>query len=158
QAVERRFELTRACLKVLAGRARRPVFVLTRSRLVERDIDVLSSMPDARVGVSIPTIDDDVRRHFEPRGASIEERLAVLGAMRAAGIQTFAVVQPMLPGSARDLAEALAKVAGSVSIDVLHGVEGAGADFGDPRFSHATDEVWQREQAGALADELGRRG
>jgi len=81
QAVESRYEVTRSCLKVLRAAAPRPVFVLTRSRLVERDAELLAALPDAWVGASIPTFDDAVRRHFEPRAASIMERFTFLRAL-----------------------------------------------------------------------------
>lgn len=158
-AVERRFSLTRACLEVL-GRARapRPVLVLTRSRLVERDLDVIAALPRGLVGISIPTIDDEVRRHFEPRGASIPERLAILDAFSKASVETFAVVQPILPGSISELADELARRARSVSIDVLRGTFGAEVEFSDPRYAGAKDEGYQRDRAMELAERLRERG
>jgi DNA repair photolyase len=158
QAVESRYEVTRSCLKVLCTAAPRPVLVLTRSRLVERDAELLASLPDAWVGASIPTLDDAVRGHFEPRAASIMERLALLRTLRAAGVNTFAVVQPMLPGPVEAFADALAGVVSSVSIDVLYGVQGAAADFADPSYSAAATEDWQREHAAALTAALVRKG
>jgi len=158
QAVESRYGVTRACLQALRAAAPRPVFVLTRSRLVERDAELIASLPDARVGASIPTFDDDVRRHFEPRAASIAERFAVLRTLRAAGVETFAVVQPMLPGPVDAFADALAEAVSSVSIDVLYGVQGAAADFADPSYAATATDDWQRERAAALTDALVRRG
>jgi DNA repair photolyase len=158
QAVESRYEVTRSCLKVLREAAPRPVFVLTRSRLVERDAELLASLPDAWVGASIPTLDDAVRHHFEPRAASITDRFVLLGTLRAAGVKTFAVVQPMLPGPVEAFADALAGAVSSVSIDVLYGVQGAAADFEDPSYSAAATEDWQRERAAALTAALVRNG
>jgi DNA repair photolyase len=158
QAVESRYEITRACLAVLRDAAPRPVFVLTRSRLVERDAELLASLPDAWAGASIPTFDDDVRRHFEPRAAPIAERFALLRTLRAAGVETFAVVQPMLPGPVEPFAEALADCVSSVSVDVLHGVQGAGGDFADARYAHVATEQWQRERAAELTAALVRNG
>ena len=158
QAVESRYEVTRSCLKVLHAAAPRPVFVLTRSRLVERDAELLASLPDAWVGASIPTFDDDVRRHFEPRAASIAERFALLGTLRAAGVETFAVVQPVLPGPVEAFADALAGAVSSVSIDVLYGVQGAAPDFADPSYAAAATGEWQRERAAALTAALVRNG
>ena len=158
QAVESRYEVTRSCLKVLRDAAPRPIFVLTRSRLVERDTELLASLPDAWVGASIPTLDDDVRRHFEPRAAPIVDRLAILGKLRSAGVKTFAVVQPMLPGPIDAFADALASAASSVSIDVLYGMQGAAADFADPSYAVAANDDWQRERAAALTAALVQRG
>ncbi len=158
QAVESRYEVTRACLMAIRAAAPRPVFVLTRSRLVERDAELLASLPTAWVGASIPTFDDDVRRHFEPRAASIAERFALLRMLRAAGVETFAVVQPVLPGPVEAFADALAECVSSVSIDVLHGVQGAGGDFAEAGYAEVATDEWQRERVAALTAALVRNG
>lgn len=159
QAVEARYALTRACLATIgAAAAAWPVLILTRSKLVTRDADLLASLPAAWVGASIPTIDDATRRHFEPRAASIPERLAALATLKEAGARTFAVVQPLLPGSIEALADALAAAVTSVSIDVLRGEEQAGADFDDPLYAASRTDAWQRARAGELAAALAARG
>lgn len=159
QGVERRYGLTRACLEVLAGDPGRPtVLVLTRTALVTRDVDVLAAIPNALAGVSLPTVDEAVRLHFEPRAASVETRLETLRTLRASGVRTFAIVQPLLPGPVEGLADALASTVTSVRIDVLYGVEGAVAEFSDPRYAHARDPAWQRDTAAALAAALRTRG
>lgn len=157
-AIERRLRLTRRCLEVLALARHPNVMVLTRSTLVEEDLEILQSLPGARVGFSIATIDDAVREHFEPRAAPIPERLRILALMQRAGIATMAVVQPMLPGPLDALADALADVADSVSLDVLRGIENAADEFADARWSQAAEPDWQRTQAEALAEALGKRG
>ncbi|HEY8376262.1 MAG TPA: radical SAM protein [Nannocystis sp.] len=157
-AIERRYGLTRALLAELrAAGARSGVLVLTRSALIERDLDVLAGIPAAWAGISIPTVDDEVRRHFEPRAASVAARLQALSACKAAGLRTFAIVQPLLPGPVEALADALAERADSVRIDVLHGVEGATREFSDPRWAEAADPDWQRARAAALATALRAR-
>jgi DNA repair photolyase len=157
--IERRYRVTRGCLEALGDAAiPRPVLVLTRCRLVERDLDVLAALPRAYVGVSIPTVDDEVRGHFEPRGASISERLALLATFARAGVGTFAVVQPILPGSIPALADALADRCGSVSIDVLRGEFGAAEEFADARFAHARDPAWQNARAAEMREALAARG
>ncbi len=132
--------------------------MLTRSRLAERDAELLASLPAAWVGASIPTFDDEVRRHFEPRAAPIADRFALLRTLRAAGVKTFAVVQPVLPGPVEAFADALAECVSSVSIDVLHGVQGAAADFADASYRTAATDDWQRERAAALTAALARNG
>jgi DNA repair photolyase len=158
QAVESRYGVTRACLEALRAAPPRPILLLTRSRLVERDAELLASLPNAWVGASIPTLDDDVRRHFEPRAASIADRFALLRTLRAAGVETFAVVQPLLPGPVEPFADMLADAVSSVTIDVLYGVQGAAADFGDARYAAAATDAWQRERAAALSAALVRSG
>jgi DNA repair photolyase len=156
--IEEKKELTRACLEVMA-RARRPprVLVLTRSTLIERDKELLGAA-GAYAGFSVPTADDAVREHFEPRAASVEARFAALAALRARGAKTFVVIQPLLPGSITALADGVAACCTSASIDVLHGIEGAGREFSDERYAQAADPAWQRDTAAALAEALVARG
>jgi len=157
--VEGRYRLTRQCLETLRDASPSPpVLLLTRMAALAEDIPLLASLPRAFVGVSLPTIDDDVRRHFEPRAASVAERLDLLAKLRAARISTIAVVQPLLPGSHDALVEALASHVDSVSIDVLRGEEGARELFDDPRYASARDDAWQLDRARRLADELRSRG
>ncbi len=158
-AIEARLALTRACLAAIAAAAAPPpVLLLTRSALVTRDLDLLAALPWAGVGVSLPTVDDDVRAHFEPRAAPIAARLATLAAIRAAGVAPIAVVQPMLPGPVEALADALAAHVDSVSLDVLRGEGAAGPLFDDPRFAAARADGWQRARLAALTAALVDRG
>jgi DNA repair photolyase len=158
QAIEARLRLTQQCLEVLAAAPPRPVLVLTRAALITRDTALLGRLPDVRAGVSLPTIDDSVRRHFEPRAASIAQRLDALRTLRAVGVRTFAVVQPMLPGDVHALADAIAGACSSASLDVLRGEEGATADFDDPRYASARAEPWQQERRETLRQALLDRG
>src|SRR5262249_12650472 len=72
QPVERKLEITRRCLEVLA-RFRQPVGVITKNALVTRDIDHLAELAKHRavvVYLSITTLDPDLGRILEPRAAS----------------------------------------------------------------------------------------
>ena len=158
-AVEKREELTGRCLDVLAAEAPDwPLLLLTRSTLVRRDFPRLARLERAFVGVSLPTADDAVRAHFEPRAASVDERLETLRLARAAGLATFAMVQPLMPGDLDQLADALSAHVDSVSLDVLRGVQGAAADFADPRYAECASDAWQRERFEALCERLDQRG
>ena len=132
--------------------------VMTRSTLILRDLELIRDAGQVWVGASIPTLDDEVRAHFEPRAASIPERLDMLRQFKQAGVPRVVVVQPMLPGDPIALADRLAEVVESVSIGVLRGELGAEQDFADPRFQHARSESWQHETALALRDALIERG
>lgn len=138
--------------------------LLTRSALILRDLSLIASLAQRAgpqsvfVGVSLPTIDDSVRARFEPRAASVAERLEILKRFREAGVSTGAIVQPLLPGSVEHMVDLLADHVDSVSIDVLRGVEGAAAEFADPKFRMAADPAWQMERALALRDKLVARG
>lgn len=159
QAIERKARITRGCLDAIAAADRTwPTLLLTRSAAILDDRERIAALPRAWVGVSLPTADDEVRAHFEPRGATVAERLDVLRSFRALGVRTLAVVQPLLAGSLDAHADALAECADSVSIDVLRGVEGATAEFADPRYAETADDAWQLARAHALVDALQRRG
>jgi DNA repair photolyase len=106
QPLERRYKLTRRCLEILV-RSDWPVRVQTRSPLVLRDIDILREARDLEVGLTVTTADDAIRRLFEPRAPAIEGRLKALDELRRAGVSTFAMIAPMLPG-AESLARLLA--------------------------------------------------
>lgn len=156
-AIEKKERLTRRCLEVLAERAPDwPLFVLTRSPLVRRDFDLLGRLERAHVGVSLPTVDDAVRAHFEPRAAPVAERLETLALASEAGLRTFAMVQPMLPGDVDAMARALAAHADSVSLDVLRGVQGAAEDFA--AYPEAATSEWQAQRATELRHALVERG
>jgi len=99
QPVERRMKVTRSILDVLA-RTRHPAFILTKSALVLRDLDILTDMARDRlvsVGVSVTTLDPDLKRRMEPQAASPQARLRTLAALSAAGIPTTVMAAPMIP-------------------------------------------------------------
>jgi len=157
QPLERTARITRPCLEAIAACARPwSVLVLTRAHAILDDLPLLAGLPRAWVGVSLPTVDDGVRRHFEPRAASVAERLDVLRRFADAGLATFAVVQPMLPGDVDALADALRITTAGVATGALEGEEQA-----DPLFDahpEARAAAWQRERLARLHAALGARG
>lgn len=147
QPLEARYKLTRECLGLLVEK-QWPVRVQTRSPLVTRDIDVLSRGRDVEVGFSITTADDEVRALFEPRAPSIKARLRALTKIHEAGIRTFVMIAPMLPG-AEDLPEVVAGKADYILIDRMnyhygdwvyrqHGMK---AERTDEFFRHTADAL-----------------
>ncbi len=88
QPAERRLGLTRAVLEVLRD-FRHPVTIVSKSALVQRDIDILSDMARdnlAVVTISVTTLDRDLARRLEPRAATPERRLETIAALAHAGI------------------------------------------------------------------------
>lgn len=98
QPLEAKYKLTRQCLEILAQNDW-PVVVQTRSPLVLRDIDILKAGRDFEVGLSVTTADDDIRRLFEPQAPPVNERIETLEVLHRAGIRTYAMIAPMLPGA-----------------------------------------------------------
>jgi len=105
QPLEAKYKLTRQCLEILA-RNYWPVIIQTRSPLVLRDIDIIRGGQDFEVGFSVTTADDSIRKLFEPGAPPIEDRIQALDELHKAGIRTYAMIAPVLPG-AEGLAELL---------------------------------------------------
>ncbi|HSQ92667.1 MAG TPA: radical SAM protein [Methanoregula sp.] len=98
QPLEATYCLTRQCLEILALNSW-PVIIQTRSPLVLRDMDIFTSARDFEVGLSITTADDSIRILFEPDAPPIPDRLHALEILHNAGIRTYAMVAPVLPGA-----------------------------------------------------------
>jgi DNA repair photolyase len=96
QPLEKKHSITRACLEVLTAYDL-PISILTKSALVLRDLDILRRLKDVEVGFTITTLDDKVRRVFEPRSSPVSARLAALTELTEAGIKTWAFCGPLLP-------------------------------------------------------------
>jgi DNA repair photolyase len=99
QPIERKLNLTRRLLDVLKE-YNHPVCIVTKSALVQRDIDLLAAMARDRlasVAVSVTTLDRGLARRMEPRAATPERRLETIGALAAAGIPVAVLASPMIP-------------------------------------------------------------
>jgi DNA repair photolyase len=100
QPIEKKLEITRGCLEVLAE-ARNPVGVITKNHLVTRDIDHLSELAAhhaARVFLSITTLDPDLANRMEPRASAPARRLEAVRKLTDAGIPVGVMVAPVVPG------------------------------------------------------------
>jgi DNA repair photolyase len=95
QPVEARWRLTRRCCQLLLEHGFE-LHVLTKSVLALRDLDVFAGRP-VQVGITLTTLDERLRRLWEPAAASIEERLRVTEAAHAAGLETSVMFGPLLP-------------------------------------------------------------
>jgi DNA repair photolyase len=99
QPLEKRLEVTRGILGVLAA-CRHPVNIVTKSALIIRDMDLLTSLAkDGLVSVmlSITSLSNDIKRTLEPRTASPQARLRVIQQLSEAGIPVGVLVAPVIP-------------------------------------------------------------
>lgn len=99
QPVERRLQLTRRCLAVLAE-FRNPVSIVTKNSLVTRDLDLLRELAAhqaAMVLLSINSLDPKLAGKLEPRAAMPKQRLAAVEALAGAGVPTGVMVAPIIP-------------------------------------------------------------
>jgi len=118
QPLEEKYRLTRQCLEILV-RNYWPVVIQTRSPLVLRDIDIIKGGQDFEVGFSVTTADDSIRKLFEPGAPPVAERIQALDELHKAGIRTYAMIAPVLPG-AEGLAELLKGKIDYVLIDRMN--------------------------------------
>jgi DNA repair photolyase len=105
QPLEKKYRLTRHCLEILIQHTW-PIVIQTRSPLVLRDLDLFTAAKDIEVGLSVTTANDRIRLLFEPNAPPIPERIRALDELHQAGVRTYAMVAPMLPG-AENLGELL---------------------------------------------------
>ena len=132
QPIERRLGITRAILEVLA-RYQHPFTIVTKSALVERDIDILAPLARANlcaVYISVTTLDRSLARRLEPRAAAPARRLHTIQALAGAGIPVGVLFAPVIP--ALNDREMEAVLAASVA---------AGARFADKLLVRLPHEV-----------------
>jgi DNA repair photolyase len=118
QPLEEKYHLTGDCVEILAQH-HWPMIVQTRSPLVLRDINIFKDAPQCEVGMSIDTADDHVRELFEPMAPPIHDRLDALDCLHKAGVRTYAMIAPLLPG-AEGLSDALKGKIDYVLIDKMN--------------------------------------
>ncbi len=99
QPVEKKLGITRQCLEVL-NEANHPIAIVTKSALIERDLDILASMAErdlVHVAISLTTLDRDLSRRLEPRAAAPQRRLQTIRRLAEAGVPVMAFLAPIIP-------------------------------------------------------------
>lgn len=100
QPIERKIELTRGLLGMLAKRHRPKLVVQTRSPDVVRDADLFAKIVArggrVQVNMTVTTDDEDVRRAFEPSCPGNRQRLQAVGALVRRGVPTCVTMTPLL--------------------------------------------------------------
>ncbi|MFN3212134.1 MAG: PA0069 family radical SAM protein [Henriciella sp.] len=122
QPVEREQKLTRRFLQILSDH-NHPVSLLTKSALIQRDLDLIAPMAErqlCRVGVSITTLDSKLARAMEPRAAAPRKRYQTVQALSDAGVPVTVMAAPIIPTLNEPELEKLLETAKA------HGAIGAG--------------------------------
>lgn len=118
QPAERQFEITRKLLQVCLD-YRHPVNVITKNAMVLRDIDLLKPMAEQNlvsVSLSIPTMNEEIRRKMEPRTSSVRNKLKAIEILSESKIPVYVMVAPVVPGLTSD-----------ESLNILKAISAAGA-------------------------------
>jgi DNA repair photolyase len=119
QPAERSRRITRGVLEVLAE-FRHPFSIITKSALIERDLDILAETAAdglCSVAVSLPTLQDEVKRLLEPRAPAPARRLRTIERLAAAGVPVTLMLAPVIPALTDHEIE-----------DILQAAAAAGAD------------------------------
>lgn len=154
QPIERKLELTRRCLAVLAE-FRQPVAVVTKNHLVTRDIDHLAALARHQAAVvylSLTTLDPDLAGRLEPRASRPAHRLEAVRALAAAGVPVGVLVAPVIPGLndheipnlLTDAANAGARFAGYTLLRLPHAVKDIFRAWLETHFPDRVDRVLGR--------------
>lgn len=116
QPAEKSLGITRSLLELFL-RHRHPVTIITKGHLVVRDLDLLSELAGldlCRVAISVPTMNDDLKRIMEPRVPAAASRLRAMQELVSAGVPVSALIAPVIPAINDNEIEAiLAAVAGA---------------------------------------------
>jgi DNA repair photolyase len=100
QPIEKKLRITRGCLEVLA-KFRNPVAIITKNRLVTRDIDFLGELAShnaAAVNISVTSLDQKLQHVLEPRTSVPSARLETIAKLHSAGIPVGVMVAPIISG------------------------------------------------------------
>lgn len=111
QPIEKELQLTRQCLEV-ACETGQPIGVVTKNKLVTRDIDLLATMAGTNtisVAVSVTSLDQSLTRKMEPRTSSPAARLEAIRELSSAEIPVHLMAAPMIPGLNDDELPAILK-------------------------------------------------
>jgi DNA repair photolyase len=99
QPIERELRITRRCLEVLLE-FRNPVGIVTKNRLVVRDLDLLAPLAAfdcVQVFLSLTTLDPHLTQILEPRTSVPRDRLRAVRELSAAGIPVGVLLAPIIP-------------------------------------------------------------
>jgi DNA repair photolyase len=118
QPIERRYRIMRRILEVLSA-TNHPVGIVTKSALVLRDLDILTSMAKrglVKVALSVTTLDRRLARAMEPRASTPDKRIETLQRLVDAGVPASVMVAPVIPGLTDMEMERILECASTVGI------------------------------------------
>jgi DNA repair photolyase len=157
QPAERKFKITASCLEVLA-QFRNPVAIITKNRLVTRDIKILqelASFKGVRVYLSITSLDSHLMQIMEPRTSTPVDRLRAIEELREGGIPVGVMVAPLIPALTEAelpaILEAARKAgatrAGYILLRLPHGVADLFSSWLEQHFPDRMNKILHRMEA-----------
>ena len=154
QPIERKLEITRRCLEVLAE-YRNPVGIITKNHLVTRDIDYLKELAEyscVRVTLSVTSLNKKLTEVMEPRTSRPQRRLQAIETLAEAGIPVGVNVAPIVPGLTdhecadilRSAADAGATSAGYIILRLPYKVKDLFVDWLEQNFPDRKEKIKNR--------------
>jgi len=137
QPIERRYQVTRSVLEVLAE-CRHPVSFVTKGGLITRDLDLLAAMARERlvtVYFSITTLDNQLAAKMEPRATAPHGKLRAMRALSEAGVPVGVMVAPVVPMITDSEMEQI--------LEAAHAHGARAASYVLLRLPHELKEVWR---------------
>jgi len=120
QPIERKLEITRKILQICLE-YKHPVGIITKNALILRDLDILKQLAElnlVNVAISIPTINENLRKKLEPRTSSIPNKLSAMEVLAQNNIPVIAMVAPIIPGlNSDEILKVLKKVSELGAVD-----------------------------------------
>ncbi len=115
-------ETVATCLRLILEHSRLNVRILTRSPLAKQDFELMKLFgPRLLFGMSLPTLDNDLARIYEPHAPAPSRRLETLQAAKAAGLHVYVAMAPTYPDcDGADLRRTLAAVKQLDPVTVFH--------------------------------------
>lgn len=93
---EEKYKTTRMIMEQLA-KSEAYITIVTKSKLVLRDIDLFKKMKHVEIALSISLLDENLKKKIEPHSSSIKERLETLKELKQNGIKTIVFISPVIP-------------------------------------------------------------
>ena len=122
QPAEKNLEITRQLLEVFLE-YRHPVTLITKSNLISRDVDLLARLAELKlcsVAISLPTMNDELKRAMEPRVPSATARLKTMALLSRNGIPVSTLVAPIIPALNDNEIESILEAVASAGADRAH--------------------------------------
>lgn len=120
QYAELKYRLSRKCLEQLLLYKPAKITMHTRSHLILQDLALLKRFGDVlRVGVSITTDKEEVRKEFEPKAPTIARRIELIKTLSNEGIRVHASIAPLLPCNPERLVQLIKPYVEDVWIDSM---------------------------------------
>ena len=171
QPLESKYRITRQLLEVFLE-YRNPVGIITKNRLILRDLDVLKQLAEKKlvhVMITITSLNEDLRLRMEPRTAAYAQRLKVIEALAKAGIPVGVMIAPIIPGLnshevpvvMKAAADAGAQMAGYTVVRLNGSIQELFRDWLEKNYPDRFNKVWKQiaEMHGGKVNDslLGRR-